>query len=281
MPITRDNVRTYYDQNTNLFTAFGNSNAAQNIHRAVWADGAKTFQQALDVTNEWLRQEIVAAAPTHARIADLGCGVGAGLFYILPRLTEAEYAVGVTLSPLQARLAGRSARQLNLNRQILFLESDFTCVPLEMGCLDAVFSVEAIAHALDPESYFCEAGRLLREGGRLILLDDYRASRALMPEEEKWLNSFINGWHVPGVRTVEQSETFAKKYKLQLIRNDDLTQLLRLRNLPDFIAKLLRFLGTGLPIRHAILPSMLGSMALQQCLHLGVIEYRFLVFEKS
>lgn len=280
MPITRDNVRTYYDQNTKLFTAFGNSNAAQNIHRAVWADGANTFEEALNVTNEWIRQEIVSVAPTRARIADLGCGVGAGLFYIFPRLTEPEYAVGVTLSPLQARLAGRSARGLNLSSQILFLESDFTCVPLEKECIDAVFSVEAIAHALDPESYFCEASRLLRDGGRLILLDDYRASRTLMPEEEKWLNSFINGWHVPGVMTVEQSDTFAKKYNLQLIRNDDLLPYLRLQNLPDVIARFLRFLGTGLPIKHAILPSMLGSMALQQCLYAKIIEYRFLVFEK-
>jgi SAM-dependent methyltransferase len=281
MPITRDSVRTYYDQNTKLFAAFGNSNTAQNIHRGLWTDGAKTFEEALNITNEWIRREIVSIAPTHAQIADLGCGVGAGLFYIFPRLTEPEYALGVTLSPLQARLAGQSARQLNLSSQILFAESDFTRVPLEKDSLDAVYSVEAVAHALDPESYFCEASRLLRDRGRLILLDDYQASRTMSPGEEGWLNSFINGWHVPGVRTVEQSQAFAERYNLQLIRNDDLTPFLRLRNLPNTLAKFLRFLGTHLPIKHAILPSMLGSMALQQCLHLGVIEYRFLVFEKS
>ena len=191
-----------------------------------------------------------------------------------------QYAVGVTLSPLQAQLAGQSARQLNLSGQILFLEGDFTCVPLQSSCLDAVFSVEAVAHALEPEFFFREASRLLRAGGRLIVLDDYRASRTLSPAEEEWLNSFINGWHVPGVRTVQQTEAFARKFQLQLIRNDDLTPLLRLRNLPDLPAKLLRFLGSHIPIKHAILPSMLGSMALQQCLHGKIIEYRFLVFEK-
>ena len=280
MPITRDSVRSYYDQNTQLFTAFGGSNSAQNIHRGLWTDGTKTFEEALNVTNEWIRAEIVSIAPTHARIADLGCGLGAGLFYIFPRLTEPEYAVGVTLSPLQARLAGQSARQLNLSSQILFTESDFTCVPLENGSLDAVFSVEAIAHAVDPESYFCEVSRLLRAGGRLILLDDYQASRTLLPAEQEWLDAFINGWHVPGVTTVDQSEKFANRYDLQLIRNNDLTPFLRLRNLPDVLAKFVRFLGNSLPIKHAILPSMLGSMALQQCLHAKIIEYRFLVFEK-
>ena len=280
MPITRDSVRRYYEENTQLFTAFGGSNRVQNIHRGLWTDGAKTFEEALNITNEWICAEIESTASTHAKISDLGCGVGAGLFYIFPRLKEPEYALGVTLSSLQAQIAGQSTRQLNLSSQIFFTESDFTCVPLESGSLDAVYSVEAVAHALDPESYFCEVSRLLGEGGRLILVDDFQASRTLEPAEQEWLNSFINGWHVPGVRTVDQSVIFAHQYDLQLIRNSNLTPFLRLRNLPDMLARLLRFLGNAVPIKHAILPSMLGSMALQQCLHAGVIEYRFLVFEK-
>jgi hypothetical protein len=115
----------------------------------------------------------------------------------------------------------------------------------------------------------------------LILVDDYQASRTLLPAEQDWLNAFINGWHVPGVRTVDQSETFANRYDLHLIRNSDLAPFLRLRNLPDLLARSLRFLGNVIPIKHAILPSMLGSMALQQCLHAKIIEYRFLVFEKK
>lgn len=281
MPITRDSVRAYYDQNTQLFLAFGNSHPAQNIHRGLWEEGVKTLEQALTVTNDRVKAVIESVAPVQARIADLGCGVGAGLFHIFPRLMEPQYALGVTLSPLQARLAGQSAKQLHLSGKIFFTESDFTCVPLESGSLDAAFSVEAVAHALDPESYVCEASRLLRTGGRLILLDDYRTSRAMSPAEEKWLNAFVNGWHVPGVRTVQQTETFAQRYSLRLIGNDDFTPLLRLRNLPDVLARVLRFLGNTLPIKHAILPSMLGSLALQQCLHAGIIEYRFLVFEKN
>jgi hypothetical protein len=64
------------------------------------------------------------------------------------------------------------------------------------------------------------------------------------------------------------------------LKDDELTPFLRLHNLPEALARGLRFLGNQLPFRHAILPSMLGSMALQQCLHQGVVEYRFLVFER-
>jgi hypothetical protein len=85
---------------------------------------------------------------------------------------------------------------------------------------------------------------------------------------------------VPGVVTVEQAQAFAEKYHLRFVKNDNLTPYLRLRNLPSFVAIALLFVGNVLPIRHAILPAMLGSLALQQCLSMNVIEYRFLVFER-
>jgi len=281
MPVTLETIRNYYDQNTRLFLAFSGKHKAQNIHRALWTDSVSTLEDALNVSNEMIRAEIESVASIHARVADLGCGVGAGLFYIVPRLKEPTYAIGVTLSSLQAQLAGGSAKEAKLQEKVFFTESDFTCVPLESGSLDAIYSVEAIVHALEPENYFREASRLLRTGGKLILLDDYRASRSLSFNEEAWLKSFMDGWHVPGVTTIEKTVAFAEKYDLQLVRNDELTSLLRLRNLPDLLARAIRFVGNHLPIRHAIVPSMLGSMALQQCLFMKVIEYRFLVFTKS
>ena len=82
-------------------------------------------------------------------------------------------------------------------------------------------------------------------------------------------------------KKVEQTKKIAAKYNLCLVKNEELTPYLHLRNLPDRLARMILFLGNLLPIKHAILPSMLGSMALQQCLYMKIIEYRFLVFEKQ
>ena len=280
MPITTDSVRTYYDENTNLFLKFSGHKQAQNIHRSLWNDNIKTLDEALNFSNSLILKEIESIQPGSARIADLGCGVGASLFYIHPRLHNPAPALGLTLSPVQARLAQDSAKQLGLQDHIRFAEGDFTSVPLSSQSLDAVYSVEAVCHAVDPEKYFREASRLLRKGGKLILVDDYQSARTFNKHEQKWLNAYIDGWYVPGVRTVEQVISFANKNGLELKKNEELTPHLRLRNLPDFLASMLLFLGEKLPIKHAIVPSMLGSMALQQCLHMKVVEYRFLVFEK-
>lgn len=326
MPITTHSVKTYYDQNTNLFLKFNNSKKAQNIHRSLWKDGITNLEDALNYSNFLILKEIKSMNINSPQIADLGSGVGASLFYIFPRLQNPQPACGLTLSPVQAKLASNSAKELNLQNQILFAEGDFTSVPLENESLDAIYSVEAVCHAVDPEKYFREASRLLRKGGKLILVDDYLSNKNVASSnlkgevysnvkdadisktkgvgfstikdegfsnvkgeetsplrtknETKWLNAFIEGWHVSGVRTIEQTLEFANKNNLKLTKNEELTPYLRLRNLPDFLASTILFLGNLLPIKHAILPSMLGSMALQQCLYMKIIEYRFLVFEK-
>ena len=178
MPITTDSVRTYYDENTNLFLKFSGSKKAQNIHRTLWMQDTKSLEDALNTSNALIKAEIESVAQTNARIADLGCGVGASLFYIYPRLQQPAPALGLTLSPVQARLAQESTNQLGLQDHIRFAEGDFTSVPLPSESLDAVYSVEAVCHAVDPEKYFKEAGRLLRKGGKLILVDDYKSARS-------------------------------------------------------------------------------------------------------
>jgi SAM-dependent methyltransferase len=281
MPITTNSVKTYYDQNTNLFLKFNNSKKAQNIHRSLWKDGIDNLEDALNFSNSLILKEIESLNILSPKIADLGCGVGASLFYIYPRLQNPKPALGLTLSPVQAKLAKNSAKELNLQSQILFAEGDFTSVPLENESLDAIYSVEAVCHAVEPEKYFQEASRLLRKGGKLILVDDYVANRPFTKHESKWLKAYIEGWYVSGVRTMEKTIEFANKNHLNLIKNEELTPYLRLRNLPNFLASTILFFGNLLPIKHAILPSMLGSMALQQCLHMKIVEYRFLVFEKN
>ena len=268
-------IRRYYDQNTRLFLAFGSGHKVTSIHRAVWADGARSLDEALNVTHQRILAQIHGP-----RIADLGCGVGASLLHILPQMVQPAFGLGLTISPVQAQLAQSAAARLGLAAQSAIVEGDFVSVPLGNAMLDAVYSVEAFCHALDPAAYLREAARLLRPGGKLILVDDFCAERALSAAEADWLAAYRAGWYVPGVCQPREATEWADAAGLTLRRNDDLSSFLCLRAIPDVLARLLLRLGEKLPIRHAILPSMLGSMALQQSLQQGILEYRFMVFEK-
>lgn len=270
-------IQNYYEHNTRLFLRFA-PGASLTIHRALWADGVATHAQALNYSNELIRAEIGSLALSRVGLLDLGCGVGASLNYLLSRLSMPACGVGLTISQAQANIARDQAID-----HCHFAQADFQTIPLA-GDFDVAYSIEAFCHAVDPARYFAEVARVLSPGGRLILVDDFlsdRAAQSLNANERHWLEAYQIGWHVPNVRAVAALETLARENRLRLIANRHLTPYLKLRALPDLPARLLRVFGEKIPARHPIIPSMLGSLALQQCLKMGIVEYRFLVFEKT
>lgn len=277
MPATLTDVRAYYDKNTPLFLRYGSSPETQTIHRSLWPQGIHHLEDALAVSNNLILEEARALGLTHPQIVDLGCGVGATLFYVLAGL-GAGSGVGVTLSAVQAHLAESTRQNLSLSNAA-FLQGDFHHVPLQ-GLFDLVYSIESFVHAQNPNEYLSEATRLLKPKGKLVLLDDFYVSTH-SDYAQRWLKAYKDGWHVPNIQTVDEVTASALTAGLTLCETKLLTSSLRLRALPDFLAKFILWVGNKLPQGHPIVPSMLGSMALQQCLKAGWIEYRWLVFEKN
>ncbi len=91
-------------------------------------------------------------------------------------------------------------------------------------------------------------------------------------------SAYVRGWHVPSVQALEQIDAAAARHGLRLQEAESLTPLLRLRDIPRPIATVLAGLTAPLLGRDAVLASSVGSVALQQLLASGVIDYRRMVF---
>ncbi len=255
-------LRRYYDANTRLFLKFSPTAA---IHRALWLPWVTRLDQALRGADELILAE-ARALPSVRRILDLGCGAGATLFYLLSALPD-SLGWGVTISPVQARLAKRHAPS-----NALILEADFHDLPL-IGGFDLAYAIEAFVHTPHPDRFFQEVARLIRPGGRLILVDDVLEWR-----DSSWRTVYQQGWHAPALLPVEQVQTLAAAHGLILVCDRDLTPWLRLRPLPDLLARILLAFGRPFLRAHPLLSSMLGSMALQQSLRDEAIRYHMLIF---
>jgi cyclopropane fatty-acyl-phospholipid synthase-like methyltransferase len=277
MPASLEDVRSYYDKNTPLFLRFGSSPETQTIHRSLWPKGIHRLEDALAVSNNLVLEETKTLSLPNPRIADLGCGVGATLFHVLAGLGTGS-GVGVTLSAVQARLAESTRQNLSFSN-MAFLQGDFHDVPMRKP-FDLIYSIEAFIHSQNPKQYLSEVSRLLKPGGRLILLDDFYVPTQ-SDYAQRWLKAYKDGWYVPNMQTADEVIASALTVGLILHETKLLTPNLRLHALPDFLAKVILWVGNKLPQNHPIVPSMLGSMALQQCLKAGWIEYRWLVFEKN
>lgn len=276
------NVKKYYDRNTPIFIKIGRSSASANIHRAVWGKGVSNEAEAMTFVNKVILGEI-NCIPTNGplRILDLGCGVGAPIFYLAQGLKRKAKFTGVSISGVQVEYAKKFQQKEHAGINCEFIEADFHNLP-DLPPQDVIYLVEAFIHSHEPDSLLSGIQKHLKPGGKLIICDDFLADDATVNVgSDKFLNDFIQGWHVGSLWKVERLRSSAKKHSLILAKNTDFTPYLNLWTLRDKMAHFFLHFYKLLPIRSTYWESIRGGDALQKCLIKGLINYRFLVFTKS
>ena len=127
------------------------------------------------------------------RLLDLGCGTGRFLDLVKqawPRLP----ALGLDLSDAYIRHARRHLRR---RTRLDLIVANAEAVPLPAASIDAVTSI-FMMHELPPavrRTVIGEAARVLRPGGRLVLLDSLQ--RGDVPEYDGLLERFPRNYHEP------------------------------------------------------------------------------------
>ena len=108
---------------------------------------------------------MLALLPPGLVVADLGCGTGSILAELGPHVKR---AIGVDnsadmLAAARARCAGMPGVEL--------LQADLSAVPLPVGACDATVCVLSLIYVPDPAKVLLEMHRLLRPGGRAVIVD--------------------------------------------------------------------------------------------------------------
>ena len=102
---------------------------------------------------------------------------------------------GITLSPVQARMARQRIAAAGVADRVVCLEGDYGDLPDAVALADAVYAIESFAHAPAPARFFAEAARLLRPGGLLAVCDDF-ARPSPEPAAQRAIARFRRGWRI-------------------------------------------------------------------------------------
>jgi SAM-dependent methyltransferase len=272
-------IRGYYDRHTPAFVALGQRGSDGAIHRAVWGPGTLGRRDAFRYVEDRIADVIARHTPSSGapHVVDLGCGVGTSLCYLAARLPIR--GTGITVSPVQVRLAADRIRAAGRADRLRCLEGDYCQVPPGVGPADVAYAIESFVHGVDPARFFAECGRLVRPGGALVVCDDFRRPTA-DPEAAAYVEQFRRGWHVNTLLTRDEVRSLAISGGFAHESTLDLTPYLELRRGRDRAARLLLALAARLPWTPARLDYLFGGTALQTCLARGWIGYDLVVFTR-
>lgn len=113
-------------------------------------------------------EALLALLPSGWTVADLGCGTGALAAELAPRVKR---VVAVDQSAAMLRAARRRTEGL---ANVELHEAELSALPLDSGRCDAALLVLVLAYLDDPAPALAEAARILRPGGRLVVVEAAR-----------------------------------------------------------------------------------------------------------
>jgi ubiquinone/menaquinone biosynthesis C-methylase UbiE len=138
-----------------------------------YARDAPTYDEEMDFFEKWIiGTEHIGRACSQAVGVTLEVAIGTGLN--LPHYPHDLSLIDVDLSPDMLALAG--ARAQRLGRALELLEADAQDLPFPDDSFDTVVCTYALCGVLDDALAIGEIRRVLRPGGRLILVDHVRST---------------------------------------------------------------------------------------------------------
>jgi ubiquinone/menaquinone biosynthesis C-methylase UbiE len=127
----------------------------------------------------WVELLRTLMPPAPAHVTDLGCGTGT----VATLLGEHGYEVrGLDLSPRMVAAAAAKARVAGVAAE--FEAGDASAPPYEPASTDVVFARHVLWALSDPSAALHRWVRLLRPGGRLVLIEGRWATGAGIPAGE-------------------------------------------------------------------------------------------------
>ena len=175
-----------------MFAAIAGSYDLNNRVHSLWRDQA------------WRRFAVRQAAVKPGDVAvDVACGTG-DLSEAFAR-SAAVRVIGIDFTPQMLQVAERKRRRLDaaVAAKIEYREGDAQALALADASADVVSIAFGIRNVAEPGRAIREFARILKPGGRLVILEFDRPRFA----PARWLNDLYCGWLMPRTATLLSGDT--------------------------------------------------------------------------
>jgi arsenite methyltransferase len=128
------------------------------------------------------------------RVLDVGSGPGLLAAEMAQAVGLAGHVTGIDVSDAMLALGQRRCTDISGTGRLSFLKADATVLPFPDAAFDAAVSIQVYEYVADLRSALAELYRVLRPGGRALVLDTDWDSIVWHADDPERMGQLLNAW---------------------------------------------------------------------------------------
>lgn len=216
----KDQIKNYFNHSHFFYRFFWMNKRNLSMHYGFWDKNTKKLHDALINENRYAAK--VLNINRDDKVLDAGCGVGGTAIWVAENF--GAKVTGVSISEKQVRLAKKYAKNRRVTGLTDFVLSDYCETDLSDDSFDKIYGMESICYAEDKADFLKEAFRLLKKGGKIVVLDGFLTNNSLDKESQGYYEDFCKGWALSNLASVKSFGDDMKKIGYINIKYSDVTE---------------------------------------------------------
>jgi len=210
-----DEVRKHYDRLSFLYKLFW----GEHLHHGYWEDSESVGRAQVQLMERLAEK---AKIPNSAEVLDIGCGLGGSAFWLAQQYDCS--VTGLTISPVQAKLATKKARNQGLTNQLRFLVRDANFWQPKSGSVDVIWIMESSEHFRNKADFFRRCASALKPGGVLAVCAWLRGEQSTSDREQKLVATVARAMFSASLDTLSQYAAWMRNVNLTVETAEDITR---------------------------------------------------------
>ena len=202
-----------------------------SIHYGYYSKETKTLKDAIFKMNDYVADLLHLNNGTCGNILDAGSGLGGPSIYLAKKYPK-NFFTGITISPKQIKYSNMFAKKQNV-ANTNFLYGDYHKTIFPNHYFDGIFALESCAYATDHDTFLQEMNRVLKPGGRLVIIDGFRTPKKLSSFMKKIYQRYCFGYGNINLGKITDYEEILRENNFSDIIIKDISKNIR-RSIIDF-----------------------------------------------
>jgi tocopherol O-methyltransferase len=205
-------IENHYKANQIMFSIFWSKNY---LRYGFWDKKTKNVEEALKNVDKEVGR--ILQLKSGDKVLDAGCGVGGSVIYFAKNFDI--HITGINISENQLSIGRKKAKAKanKLNEKVKFENQSFLSTTFKNSSFDKIYAIESIYHTHDTEKVIKEMYRILKPGGKIVIVDRFLAKENMNVEEKKSYSHFIKGQAVKKLPSLEGVKSSFKNMNFKKI----------------------------------------------------------------